>query len=178
MGKEHDLIQPGVTRRRGVWAAVTAGTVAYTVALLGLIGPAAELYVVERDAGALNAQRRALAAKYPNSAIHYLEADFTQPAALALPPLDGLLLANVLHSVPFDRQESVLAGLAERLASGSRLILIEYERQQGMPWSRYPVTYEAFENLAAAAGMRDVRRLAALPASFFRDVYSAAAERP
>src|SRR5215472_2128997 len=120
MGKEHDLIQPGVTRRGGVWAAVTSGKVAYTLALLGLIGPAAELYVVERDAAALAAPRRALASKYPNTALHYLEADFTQPDALAFPPLDGLLLANVLHSVHFDRQESVLAGLTERLASGGR----------------------------------------------------------
>jgi ubiquinone/menaquinone biosynthesis C-methylase UbiE len=175
MRREHDLIQPGITGRGGVWADIGSGSGVFTLALRGLLGPEAELYSVEREAGALARQRRAIEAAYPDTRIHYIEADFTQK--LDLPPLDGALLANVLHRVPFAQQERVLARQCEYLKPGGRLILIEYERQQGTPWSRYPVSYEAFENLAMAAGLRDVRRLAAIPASFFRDLYSAAGER-
>lgn len=175
MGNERDFIQPGIARRGGVWAVVGSGTGAYVRALRGLVGPDADLYVVDRDASGLSKARRLVMARYPDTRIHLVEADLTTP--LDLPALDGMLLVNALHSVPFDRQEGVLMGLAERLARGGRLILIEYERQQGTPWSRYPVTFAAFENLAAAAGLRDVRRLAAIPASFFRDMYSAVGER-
>lgn len=177
MSKERDLILPGLagTARGSVWAAIRSGKGELTLALLELLGPEAEIYSVEGDAGILARQRRAIESAHPGAHVHYVAADFTQP--LDLPQLDGMLLANALHQVPFERQERVLAALCEHLKPGGRLILIEYERQQGTPWARYPVSYEAFENLATAAGLRDVRRLAAIPASFFRDVYSALGER-
>jgi ubiquinone/menaquinone biosynthesis C-methylase UbiE len=175
MSTERDLIQPGIASRDGVWAVIGPGTGPFALTLCELLGPEAELFVVERDAGALAKQRRAFAARYPNTRIHYVEADFTQP--LDLPALDGILMANALHRVQFDQQERVLRSLCEHLKPGGRFILIEYERQQGTPWSRYPVSFDAFENLAAPAGLRDVRQLATIPASFFRDMYSAVGER-
>jgi ubiquinone/menaquinone biosynthesis C-methylase UbiE len=177
MSKERDLILPGLAgaARGGVWAVIGTGKGELTLALQALLGPEVEIYSVERDAGVLARQRRAVGAAHPDAHIHYIEADFTQP--LDLPQLDGMLLANALHRVPFEQQEWVLARLCKHLKPGGRLILIEYERQQGTLWARYPVSYEAFENLATAAGLRDVRRLAAIPASFFRDVYSALGER-
>jgi ubiquinone/menaquinone biosynthesis C-methylase UbiE len=159
-----------------VWATIESGTGAFALALRELLGPEAELFLVERDAGALAKQRRAFAARYPDTRIHYVEADYTQPLN-DLAALDGILMANALHRVHFDQQERVLTSLCQHLKPGGRFILIEYERQQGTPWSRYPVSFDAFENLAAPAGLRDVRQLATIPASFFRDMYSAVGER-
>lgn len=176
MTKEHDLIQPGISRPGGIWADIGSGTGIFTLELRQIIGPQAEMYSVERDGHALDKQRRAVAARYPDAPIHYLQADFTRP--LALPPLDGIVMANALHFVPFERQQAVLAALCTHLKpDGGRFLIVEYDAQHGNPWVPYPVNYDAFENLAVGAGLRDVRRLAAVPSRFLREMYSAMGER-
>ena len=176
MSKERDLIQPGVTRRGGVWADLGSGTGIFTLVLRELLGPDAQIYSVDRTARDLEKQRRAFDTAYPGTAITYMTADFTE--ALELPPLDGIVMANALHFVPFDRQQATFNRLAEYLKpEGGRFIIVEYEAQHGNMWVPYPVDYAAFEFLASNAGLRDMLRLSAVPSRFLNEMYSGLALR-
>ena len=161
MSKERDLILPGISAEGGRWADLGSGTGIFTRTLRGIVDGDAEIFSVDRNAGSLAEQRRAVAAEYPDATVHYVHADFTQP--LDLPPLDGILMANSLHYVKYERQQGVLRRIVGYLRPGGRLIIVEYNARRGNPWVPYPVDYEMFASLAAGAGLQDVRRLAAVP---------------
>lgn len=171
MSRERELLAPGITRPGGVWADVGSGIGYFTLALCQLLGPEAEIYSIDRNTRALEKQKRGLGKLAPEAKVHYVAADFTQP--LDLPPLDGVVMANALHYVRLERQGPVLAGIASHLKPDGVFILVEYEARFGNPWVPYPVNYSSFEYLASEAGLRDVRRIAALPSSFMREMYSA-----
>ena len=78
------------------------------------------IYSVDKDAGALTAQERALRARFPTTSAHFLAADFTQ--RLPLPPLDGAIMANSLH---FHRAKEPIVWLVRSyLKPDGRLILV------------------------------------------------------
>src|SRR5947209_7262176 len=137
MSKERDLILPGIPAEGGQWADLGSGTGIFTRTLRGIVGGDAEIFSVDRDAGSLAEQHRVFAAEYPDTAVHYLHADFTQP--LDLPALDGILMANSLHYVKYDRQQEVLRQIVGYLRPGGRLIIVEYNARHGNPWVPYPV---------------------------------------
>lgn len=171
MSRERDLLAPGIPRPGGVWADIGSGIGYFTLALCQLLGPDAEIYSIDKNQRALEKQKRGLEKLVPEARVHYIKADFTQP--LDLPPLDGIVMANALHYVRLEQQERVLAGIASRLKPDGVFILVEYEIRFGNPWVPYPVNYQSFEYLASEAKLRDVRRIAALPSSFMREMYSA-----
>ena len=105
------LIRPAVGGPGETWADLGAGTGTFTRALAALLGPEGRVYAVDRDPGAVEALW-SLAAHVDGRRADVMPmlADFTQP--LALPPLDGALLANALHFVPSAAQGDVLAGIA------------------------------------------------------------------
>jgi len=83
----------------GVWADLGSGTGAFTLALADLLGPEGEIFSLDKDAGALRQQERAMGARFPEVRVHYLVADLSKPAAQAgvgqpfpeMPPLDGVV---------------------------------------------------------------------------------------
>jgi SAM-dependent methyltransferase len=169
---EHDLLAPGIPRPGGVWADIGSDAGYFTLALFKIVGPGAEIYSVDKSPHALEKQRRMLAKLAPTARIRYVQADLTQP--MALPPLDGMVMVNVLHEIKLERQEGVLRHLREYLKpDGGRLILVDREVRTASLRVPYPVTYESFEYLAGAAGFADVRRIAVLPVGLFREMYSA-----
>lgn len=171
MDKEHDLLAPGIERRGGVWAICGADVEPFALALFKLLGPEAEFYVLDKKKGALEKLRRALTKGAPAARITWMCVDYTQ--AMELPPLDGLVLVNGLHSVRLERQEEVLHHLRGYLKpDGGRLILVDREERSASLRVRYPVNYESFEYLASAAGFVDVRRLAMQPVGLVREMYS------
>lgn len=171
MSKERDLILPGIPVEGGRWADLGSGTGIFTRTLRGILGAAAEIYSVDRDSGSLAEQRRAFDAEYPDANIHYLHADFTQP--LDLPVLDGILMANSLHYVRYERQQDVLRQIITYLRPGGSLIIVEYNARHGNPWVPYPVDYDLFVSLAGKVGLHDTRRLAAIPSRFLNEMYAA-----
>lgn len=176
MSKERDLIQAGVTKPGGVWADFGSGTGIFTLVLRELVGPTAEIYSIDKNAGSLERQRKTFAERFPGSHITYLESDFTKP--LSLPPLDGIVMANALHFIPFSQQEHTLAEICSHLKpEDSRFILVEYETTHGRPWIPYPVEYDAFVNLAEEVGLVDTRRIALAPGFMSPDMYAALGER-
>jgi ubiquinone/menaquinone biosynthesis C-methylase UbiE len=176
MSKERDLIVPGMPQPGGRWAELGSGTGIFTLTLRDVLGEQVEIFSVDRDAGALDRQRRAFAERYPDANIHFIQADFTHP--LDLPPLDGILMANSLHFVKVGQQAAVLQQVCRHLKpDGGKLVIVEYNAERGNMWVPYPVSYDAFVRLATAAGLRNVRQLAAVPSRFLREMYSALGER-
>ncbi len=171
------LLQQGVPGSGGVWADLGSGSGAFTLALAELIGPAGEIYSIDKDARALKEQEHAMDRFFPPAKrpkMHYLVADFTRP--VDLPPLDGIVMANSLH---FQRhKDQVLAWIRGCLKPGGRLILVEYNADQGNPWVPYPLSFPRWKDTAAQAGFAGTRLLATQPSRFLREIYSALSFRP
>lgn len=159
-----DGVAPG-----GVWADLGSGEGAFALALADLLGSGGRIYSVERDAGALQVQRRAMAERFPQAAVEHLRADFTKP--LDLPPLDGIVMANSLH---FHRdKESLVRRLAAVLKDQGRFVLVEYDADRGNVWVPHPVSYATWEQLSLRAGLTGTRLLARVPSRFLGAIYSA-----
>jgi ubiquinone/menaquinone biosynthesis C-methylase UbiE len=154
-----------------VWADLGSGTGAFTLALADLLGPTGTIYSVDRDSDALRTQQRAMQSSFPQSTLHYLTANFTQP--LDLPPLDGIVMANSLHFLSDSQKESVLPMLKRYLRPGGRLILVEYNADQGNTWVPYPLSYPTWERLVVRMGFYNTRLLASVPSRFLHEIYSA-----
>lgn len=159
------MIEGGVGERGGRWADLGAGEGAFTLALSDLLGPAAHIVAVDKDAGAL----RALDGRFETRV-----ADFTRP--LDLHDLDGVVMANSLHFVR-DKQP-VLQAVRTMLRPGGRLILVEYGTDRGNRWVPYPFTYARWETMAAQAGFRNTRLLKTIPSRWLGNMYSAVSLSP
>ena len=167
------LLQDGISEGGRVWCDVGSGEGAFTLALADLLGPSGIIYSVDRDDRALGVQLRALGDAFPSVSVTAIVADFSLP--LDLPPLDGVVMANSLH---FERdQVAVLRLVRGYLRPAGRLVLVEYDSDQGNRWVPYPLSYRSWANVAAAAGFRDTRRLASVPSRFLGSIYSAVSIR-
>lgn len=162
------LLRGGVIS--GVWAEIGSGTGAFTLALAELLGLGGEIHSVDRDAGALNEQAHAVQARFPNTHLHTYTADFTRP--LKLPPLDGILAANALHFVR--QKEPVLQLLKTYLKPSGRLLVVEYNVDQGNVWVPHPFSFYTWQKLAARAGFASTELLSTQPSRFLNEFYSAA----
>ncbi|HML24124.1 MAG TPA: methyltransferase domain-containing protein [Aggregatilinea sp.] len=163
------LLRDGIDAPGGVWADFGSGSGAFTLALADLLGTAGQIYSIDRDAGALQAQRRAMQARFPSATVQYQAADFTE--RLDLPPLDGIVMANALHFVR--HKDPVLQLLRRYLKDEGRLILVEYGTDHGNRWVPYPLSYPGWERLAAQNSFTATRRLHTVPSSFLGHIYSA-----
>ena len=164
-----NLLRAGVPATGGVWADLGSGGGAFTLALADLLGGAGEIYSIDKDAGALREQERAMRARFPNAVVHYRAADFTAP--LDMPPLDGVIIANALH---FARDKArVLQSIKNYLRPDGRLILVEYNVDRGNTWVPYPLSYPTWETLAQRSGFASTQLLATVPSRFLGEIYSA-----
>src|SRR5690349_3656517 len=121
------LLHKGVPGPGGVWADLGSGRGAFTLALADLIGPTGRIYSVDRDAGALREQEKAMHRQFPSVAVHYLNADFTQ--RLDIPTLDGVVMANALHFLR--KKDGILQLIRSYLRPAGRLLLVEYDADRG-----------------------------------------------
>ena len=166
------LIRAGVEDHPGVWADLGSGTGAFTLALVDVLEGRGSIVSLDRDAGAMEAQRSRMAAAFPSAAIRYLEADFT--AEPELPALDGILMANSLHFVR--HKEPVLLHLLGHLRPGGRFLLVEYDANRGNPWVPYPISYASWQRMAPSVGLDGTRLIGRVPSRFLGAIYAAASE--
>ena len=159
------LLEPAVTSRGGRWADLGAGEGAFTLALAELLGPAAHVIAVDKDARALRGIGHGIETR---------AADFTR--RLDLRDLDGVVMANSLHFVR--NKQPVLAAVREMLKPGAPLVVVEYETDRGNPWVPHPFSFETWKRLAEEAGMVGAALLATVPSRYFGAMYSAVARRP
>jgi trans-aconitate methyltransferase len=160
-----ELIAPAVAPG-GTWADLGAGSGTFTRALVRLLGPAARVHAVDRDGAAMAALR------VPSVTTHV--ADFT--GALDLPPLDGALLANALHFVPYAEQPRVLERVVGWLRPGGRLVVVEYANRAASRWVPYPVDLARL-GATLPAGMTAPRPVGERRSAYGGTMYAAAATR-
>jgi len=164
-----NLIRGGIPAAGGVWADLGSGTGAFALALADVLAGAGEIYSVDKNGSALREQERAMRARFPSAVVHYSTADFAAP--LDIPPLDGVIIANALH---FMRDKArVLQSIKSHLRPDGRLILVEYNADQGNMWVPYPLSYPTWHTLAEHNGFVNTKLLATVPSSFLREIYSA-----
>ena len=164
------LIEAGIVRGSGgVWADFGSGSGAFTLALRDMAGPDVEIWSVDRDAGALRSQQAAMERQFPGTRLHLSVGDFSRP--LALPPLDGIVAANAIHYVR-DRA-TLLSGWRAFLKPTGRLILVEYDSDEGNRWVPYPVSFRSLPALADAAGYESPQLLGVYPSRFLDRIYAA-----
>jgi SAM-dependent methyltransferase len=166
-----NLLCGGVPTPGGIWADFGSGRGAFTMALAELLGLEGEIYSVDKDRGALRAQERAMQAQFPQATVYYLTADFTRP--LDLPALDGVVLANALHFLRYAAQGRVVQLLRSYLRPGGRLMLVEYDVDQGNLWVPHPLSYRSWEELARQSGFAQTQLLAKKPSRFLQAIYAA-----
>ncbi|HEX5810009.1 MAG TPA: methyltransferase [Anaerolineales bacterium] len=169
-----NLLKPADLPASGTWADFGAGSGAFTLALRELVGSHANIYAVDKDAKGFRELEKEHRDKFTTSQnIHTIRADFTGP--LAMPPLDGIVMANSLHY--FKDKVKVLRHVRSFLKLNGVLLLVEYNVDLGNPWVPYPISFEAFRELAPRAGLSEPQLLAKAPSRFLREFYSAAAYR-
>lgn len=159
------------------WADLGAGQGTFTIALARLLGPAAQLYAVDREPAAVAALDRLAARPRTAATILPRRADFASAAdrdALRLPPLDGVLLANSLHFVPDADQGELLARLTDALRPGGRLVVVEYEGRRPSRWVPFPVSLERLRAILPAS-VGPLRQVGSRPSAFGGWIYAAVA---
>ena len=153
----------------GTWADLGSGEGAFTLALAELLGPGGHIHSVDTDASALRVQQRAMKERSPEVTLDVQRADFTRP--LELPPLDGIVMANSVH---FHRDHvAVVRHVVSFLDPGGRLVLVEYDTDRGNAWVPHPLSYKAWEGVAAEAGLARTRLLHRVRSRFLGAIYSA-----
>ena len=177
------LLRDGVAQTGGVWADFGSsegarpsigadfgsGEGAFTLALAELLGPSGEIHSVDRDSAVLSRQERAIASKYPEVELHTYQADFTEH--VALPRLDGLVIANALHFLP--KKETAVKRLRDYLRPGGRFLVVEYDTDRGNRLVPYPFSYDRWREIAARCDLHQTQMLANVPSSFLGRFYSA-----
>ena len=169
------LIGAAVTKVGGVWADLGAGSGVFTRALATLLGPTATVYAVDSNPGSLRELDRIATATAPGASIRTIVGDFTGP--LDLPPLDGALIANALHYVPYSDQATVVRGIASLLSEAAPMVVVEYDRSHVNQWVPYPITPAALTALARDAGFGTPTILATRPSRYSGTIYSAVVRR-
>lgn len=164
------LIQGGVLpgREPQAWADLGAGRGLFTHALSTLLAPGSVIHAIdqhERDLQQIQV--------VDSVALQRHSLDFREE--LALPELDGILLANSLHFV--QDQVLLLSKLKNFLKEDGRMILVEYELSVANTWVPYPVGYEKLKSIAKKSGM-ETSFCEEVPSLYHDQIYSAVVKRP
>jgi SAM-dependent methyltransferase len=146
------------------------------MALATLLGPEGTVHAVDHDATALRALQESPAPRRGRlAAVRTLVGDFS--AEIDLHELDGVVMANALHYVPYDRQAAVLERVGTLVKPGRPLVLIEYDRRGPNPWVPYPVPPGRLEIVAREAELTAPAFLAARRSRYGGSIYSAVVRR-
>jgi SAM-dependent methyltransferase len=169
------LVAPAVGSG-GTWADLGAGRGTFAAALARLLGPGGTVYAVERDESSARALDELTRRKHNNqSRIIVMRGDFTQP--LALPALDGALLANALHFVRSTDQASLLRRVGGQLQRGGRIVVVEYDDRPPSRWVPFPVSLTRLRDLAREADLDEPRVIGRTGSAFGGTMYAAQLDR-
>ena len=169
------LIRAGIEGAGRRWLELGAGHGAFTLALADLLGPAAKIVAMDRNAGDLADLATTMGRRFPATDLTTIVTDFTR-ALQVEPGFDGLLAANSLHFVR--DPGTVIDGVRPLLRSGARIVVVEYDSDSGNPWVPFPFSFTSWRAIAASAGLVDTRLVGRVPSRFLSAMYAAASELP
>ena len=170
------LITIGVNGAGPRWLELGAGSGAFTLALLDLIGNRAEVVAIDRDAGSLRKLDQSVRRRFPAATVRSVLGDFTQALPVDPASFDGVLMANSLHFVR--DKEPVLRAAIDSLKPGGRFLIVEYESDRGNRWVPWPIGYRTWAELASRVGLGDTRRIGEVPSRFLGSIYAAVSHWP
>ena len=140
-----DFLAPAGIPTGGVWADIGAGTGIFTLALAEII-QSGVICAVDKNPHALWRLE-------PVDDVHIdvVEGDFNMD--LALPLLDGVIIANTLHYS--NQPVKTLSNILGHLRSGGSMILLEYETTFSNQWVPYPVRFEEYCRMCSVLGLTE-----------------------
>lgn len=162
-----------------LWADFGAGSGTFTFALLDLLGEGGRVIAVDREAAAVEALRRGMAARAgadpeDHAGITAVRGDFTELdgiEALTGVTLDGALFANALHFDPSPAR--TLAAAGRRVRAGGRVVVVEYQDRPPNPWVPHPLPMPGLADAADAAGLGVPAMVGERPSSYGGVLYCA-----
>jgi SAM-dependent methyltransferase len=149
------------------WADLGAGKGLFTKALASLLSPGSAILAIDRDQSAVNS----ISVGRDDISLTTAVRDFALDD-LALPLLDGILMANAIHFVA-DKM-NLLSVLKKSLKPNGRIILVEYDTDIPNAWVPYPVSFQAIKQIAGAAGFSAITKLHETPSVYNRSMIYAA----
>jgi ubiquinone/menaquinone biosynthesis C-methylase UbiE len=168
--EEHvHLIKKAITKPGGTWADFGSGDGAFTLALRDLVGPLTRIFSVDKDENRLQNQENAFEKMFSSFDIRFIQADFTKQ--INLPELDGIIMANSLHYVK--EQVVFLTKIRDYLKPDGKLVLVEYNTDEGNQWVPYPVSFTKFQQIAEQGGFIDTELLEKIPSTYSNEMYCA-----
>jgi ubiquinone/menaquinone biosynthesis C-methylase UbiE len=173
--EEHvNLIKKAITEKGGTWADFGSGDGAFTLALRDLAGPMVRIFSIDKEESRLQIQENAFEKMFSSFDVRFIQKDFTNQ--INLPQLDGIIMANSLHYVK--EQVAFLTKIRDFLKPNGKLVLVEYNTDEGNQWVPYPVSYSKFEEIAEQGGFIDTKLLEKIPSTYWNEMYSSQAIAP
>ncbi len=140
-----------------VWADLGCGSGVFTRALASLLPEQSTIYAIDK-------QRQNISYNtHPSVTIEFLQADFEKDE-LALPTLQGILMANALHYVA--DKKSLLERLQKKINKKGIFIMVEYDTMKANPWVPYPIDFLHLKQLFMALGFQQVIKLGERPSMY------------
>ena len=165
------LIRGGVTGAGPRWLELGAGEGAFTLALADVLGAGGQILATDRVGRAARHAQERVRAAFSGTTIETRAFDFTD--GLPYGPFDGVLATNCLHFVRAAERDAVLRSIRWALAPEGRLVVVEYDADQGNPWVPHPFSFGTWRREAVAAGFVEPRLLHRVPSRFLGAIYGA-----
>ncbi len=168
------LIKKAITQKGGTWADFGSGDGAFTLALRDLAGPLTRIFSIDKDESRLRVQENAFDKMFSSFDVRFIHKDFTNQ--INLPELDGILMANSLHYVK--EQPAFLTKIRDLLKPNGKLLIVEYNTDEGNQWVPYPVSFEKFKEVSKQGGFINAELLEKVPSTYWNEMYAAQAIAP
>jgi trans-aconitate methyltransferase len=144
------LIRKGIVPHSSpqTWADLGAGRGLFSEALLSILLPGSTIHAVD-------VHKQPELQHQPSIIFH--QADFAKDK-LAIPPLDGILMANSLHYV--QEQVACIKQLKTYLRNGAGVfILIEYDTDKTNQWVPFPISFLRAQSIFGDAGFSRIEKI-------------------
>lgn len=148
-----------------VWADLGCGSGLFTRALAHYLTAGSRIYAIDTS-------NPLKPAKQPNGVeLVPLEKDFVRDD-LALPFLDGILMANAFHYV--NDKLLLIDQLKQSLKPNAYFLIVEYDTDTPVPtWVPYPLRFTSLVRLFSRAGYDSVEKLGERPSRYGGKLYGA-----
>jgi ubiquinone/menaquinone biosynthesis C-methylase UbiE len=146
------------------WADLGCGSGVFTGVLADMLPPGSSITAVDRD------HQHLADTMGQDVAVSFQRTDFVIED-LYLSPVDGILMANVLHFVK--DKEALIRKLELLFKSQPRFLVVEYDRHQPNPWGPYPAPYDQLTQMFLGLGYGEVRRLGERNSAYGGKMYGA-----